>query len=98
LAQGGITAVQVTVLPVPEGGDAAATLDAHLRERRFWLEKLAAGETDLGGDPFRLLPVVRVHDEQANTSLDLRTRLLLPYGREAWHFIQAALLLPPEFS
>jgi hypothetical protein len=90
--------VQVSIIALAEGEDAAAALKAHSTARQHWRTQVAAGLAQPQSDPHPLGPVVRVYDPAVAT-LDLRTALLCPNlatADDLRRFILAALPLPAQ--
>lgn len=90
--------LQMSVIPLAEGEDAATVLKAHNAARQHWRNQVAAGVALPQSDPHPLGPVVRVYDPAVAT-LDLRTALLCPNlatADDLRRFILAALPLPAQ--
>jgi len=92
---GGLVLVQVHAWPVPEGADPQAVLSARLEERRRWQQELAEGHASADNDPLRLLPVLRIYNENG-TTVDLRTGLLGRTLPALYPFVVGTLPLPPK--
>ena len=92
--------LQVVAIPLPDGADARATLDALVESRRDWQDRLEAGRAGWDEDPFPLGPVVRVYDEPGLIR-DLRTGRAIrsPLKADALRaLILEALPLPEELA
>ena len=94
---GGLEVVQVHAWPVPVGSDPAEMLRGRLQERQRWQQELAAGRVTAEEDPFRLLPVLRIYNENGAT-LDLRTGLVGRTMPPLYPFVVGTLPLPPELA
>ncbi|HZZ77750.1 MAG TPA: AAA family ATPase [Gemmataceae bacterium] len=93
--RGGVTPIQVMVWPVPADATPESVLAVHLQERRDWQQHLEKQEAKVGDDPFRLQPVVRIHQENGK-KVDLRSGEVYPYAHVAW--LIEPLPLPVEFQ
>jgi hypothetical protein len=92
--------LQVVAIPLPDGADARATLDALVESRRDWQVRLEAGRAGWDEDPFPLERVVRVYEEPGLIR-DLRTGRAIPSPLRAdalRALILEALPLPEELA
>lgn len=90
--------LQISLIPLPEGQDAASVLQSHIAARQHWRTQVAAGIALPQSDPHPLGPVIRIYDPRIAT-LDLRTALLCPNlatADDLRRFILAALPLPSQ--
>jgi hypothetical protein len=97
-----LVVVQVNLIPLAEGEDAAAPGGAarsHLAKRAAWREAVARGEAGVEQDPTPIGPVVRVYEPaSAGVTLDLRTGLMceggMPGAEEVRRFVVGGLRAP----
>jgi ATP-dependent Clp protease ATP-binding subunit ClpA len=94
---GGLELVQIHAWPLDEGSDPEEELAARIQERQRWQQQLAAGQTTPENDPFTLLPVLRIYNENGAT-LDLRTGLVGRTVPPLHPFVVGTLPLPPELA
>ncbi|MBI1918951.1 MAG: ATP-dependent Clp protease ATP-binding subunit [Planctomycetes bacterium] len=92
---GGLVLIQVHVWPVPDGVSPEEVLREKLDARQRWQQELAEGHVSVDDDPFRLLPVLRIYNEDG-TTVDLCTGLLAKTMPPLGPFVVGTLPLPPE--
>ncbi|HYV38495.1 MAG TPA: AAA family ATPase [Gemmataceae bacterium] len=92
---GGVASVQLMVWPVPANCDTRTLLENRLEERADWQKRLARGEATVDADPFQLMSIVCVHQEQGKR-VDLRSGTVYPTINKEW--LLAALPVPAEFG
>jgi C-terminal, D2-small domain, of ClpB protein len=92
---GGVAPIQVMVWPVPDKTDPVSELEARLQERSVWQRRLASGEAKVDEDPFQLMPVVCLHQENGRR-VDMRSGAVYPNVNKEW--LLAALPMTGEFS
>lgn len=92
---GSIVPIQVMVWPAPGDMEPARVLTAEQDRRLVWQERLHQGAASASDDPFRLAPVVRIHQEN-DKRVDMRSGVVYPGVTNAW--LLAALPLPEELQ
>lgn len=90
-----VMAVQVLVLPVPQGAEPSGIVRDWIDGRAHWLEALGRGEARLEDDPLRPGQVVRLYSKRSGR-IDLRSGLAGEVSIA--DCLLAALPLPPEVT
>ncbi|MEW6733349.1 MAG: AAA family ATPase, partial [Acidobacteriota bacterium] len=93
IAHDNFVPVQVNVLPLDDQEDPLTRLKTYLEARRHGRQQPAYGKTVIEEQPLRLLPVIRIYDQQGIT-LDLRSGIIttrLPSVGDMRTFLLAAL-------
>jgi hypothetical protein len=90
---GGVALLQVMVWPVPSQTDPMSVLEARLEERAVWQKRLAGGDEKVESNPFQLMPVVCLYQEDGRR-IDMRSGAVYPNVNKEW--LLAALPLPVE--
>jgi hypothetical protein len=94
---GGLKLIQVHAWPIEEGSDPKEVLEGRLRQRQRWQQELAEGRAAAADDPLKLLPVLRIYNENG-TTVDLRTGLMGWTIPPLYPFVVGTLPLPPELQ